>query len=295
MHYIEHMHLRAFPPDEQTARELAAVLPNHLCLKHIIPFALYPILLPALHSIQSLTKVTLNKDASDRAVSPDAAHAMAGLLRMGHSHPQLQLELEDWQFDSPETNIILCKAIAETTIRGLVFGAGFAGCRVLDPRMLATSLSQSKLKEIDITRLKVVDGDVTAFLAPLSQSICSMTELEEFKCDPSSLLHIHGGDESEMHAKQLATDKALFEVVQAVAHCPKLKRLQVIFYRFHPQLDRMLGACLTQGKNELAEIRICCHQRFDAETTQVTESPLLLAALKSNYTIREIHLNINSS
>jgi hypothetical protein len=79
-------------------------------------------LLPALHSIQSLTKVKLIKDIGETGISPEDARGMAGLLRMGH--PQLQLELEDWWFDSRGSNIILCEAIAETAIRGLVFGVG---------------------------------------------------------------------------------------------------------------------------------------------------------------------------
>jgi hypothetical protein len=113
--------------------------------------------------------------------------------------------------------------------------------------------------------------------------IRGMNQLEEFDCGVLS-------DDCEA---------SLLRVTQALAQCRNLKIMKLYFCSLETtslrtELDQALTDCIASVKNQLVEIHICCEPLRQADMTQVSELPVLLEALKSDYSIQRVNQHTRS-
>ncbi|GKY99740.1 hypothetical protein MPSEU_000927900 [Mayamaea pseudoterrestris] len=295
MPFLQHLSIwEGHQADVECWRDLAAALCSQKsCLETVclcIPSAHYAIVLPALYSIQSLSKVTLYEylqiddeelqDGEDE-LPPDTINAMAGLLRMGESNPDLRVELKQWQTFGQETQTTLCRALAETTIKGLELSY----IDIYDPQMLASSLSQCQLKDLKLTHLEfdIFDSRAGLVLSSLSQVIHAMEQLEKLECGYPA-----GG---QMAMEGDYKDAAVLQLVEAVAQCHRLEYLKFFLTYFpHEELDKALAACVDPVNDHLVHVHVCCYSTYSTETWRPKCLPMISKALQKNYTIQRIRL-----
>ncbi|GKZ01053.1 hypothetical protein MPSEU_001057000 [Mayamaea pseudoterrestris] len=291
MPHVESIRLSIRKIDEATRMELVAALTNHSSLERMcltLPVKYYPMILPALHTIQSLTKVVLEKWYLLEVISsPEAARAVADLLNMGHTNPLLKLELNFLKFETPEFQQIFCNALTETKINGL----DLTGCTFAEPVLLANAIVASNLKDIRFSSLSFVESTIMNFLTLLAEHIHTMTQLEKLDMgffSKSGRLFYRDPNDPAVVAYKLANDQANVQLVRAVAHCRQLKHLGISFHTYLPELDQALADCVDPLNRGLEEIVVHCKPLGSTDDAQIVSAPLLVQALKKNYTIRSI-------
>ncbi|GKZ00598.1 hypothetical protein MPSEU_001012000 [Mayamaea pseudoterrestris] len=273
----------------QTRQELAAAFDRFNDLKRIefyIPIDYHSVLLPVLYTKQALLKVHFKGNLFENEVTPDAAHAVAGLLRTGESNPQLEIKVSGWNFVTQESQTIFCKAIAETRIYGLDFWWG----TMLDPALLATSLANSELKKLTFAHMKFDGHHFADFINELALHISDMALLGSFEIGQSHFLTSEFGSSNVRDAAKRAFEEAVVNIIAALAECQQLKRLSIFLDTQHPNLDIALAACVASKTCQLDEIHLRS-SHSNCEVAKLTELPELFEALKKNYTIQHIRLD----
>jgi hypothetical protein len=286
------LHVHLTYEDEETIRKLAATLYHHACLASIrfmvfLPPKYFSIIMPALHTIQSLEKVSLcgwtwNENP------PDAAHAaMDVILRTRPDNSKIMFDLSLWKFPTQEAHDFVCAALAETMLSKL----DLSYCEFFNPVSLAKSLTQSKLKKLQFSKLTFANDKpmAAAFFDALSLGIRGMTQLEEFDCGEMYSQYTRRFVDAEIAAEQQRGDYALIQVIHALAQCHNLKVFKLYFNALSTEVDQALAACVASVNNQLVEIHICCRPlERSVGLTKVTEFPALMVALKTNYKIQRI-------
>ena len=280
MQQVKTMSIWGRQTNQDAMQELAQGLAQHGQLDSLrlaIPSTFYHLVLPAVYGIKSLTKLVLHKHvALQSEIVPQVAHAMAGLLRMGRTNPNLRLELEHWDFTNIDSNNTFCQALAETLIRSI----DLCGCSFVSPTTLALALTHSKLREIKFSLLRFSGRSVAEFLTCLTRDISTMQQLEELECGQFDSRGDFGSN-----------DDAVVQLTHAVARCHRLRCLRLNFHKYPQHADAALAECFKPANSRLVELQVRCISLDSDMEPRVTESPALLEALKKNFTVRRIRLH----
>ena len=281
MHQVKKMHIACGETNQQAMQTLAQTLARQNHLEELvlcIPFTFYPLVLPAVYGIKSLIKLDLEKIIGlPSEIIPQVAHATAGLLRSRRTNPQLRLKCSRWDFLTLESSNTFCQALADSSIRGIDLEC----CSFESPTTLACALTKSKMRVIKFSQLSFTEGSVAEFLTRLTQDISIMGQLDKLECG-----WFDHGDEFR------SNDEAVVQLTHAVARCHRLRSLKLNFHKYPQHMDAALAECFKPEANcQLVKLEVCCSS-LDSETAlRITESPLLLEALKDNYTVQHIRLH----
>jgi hypothetical protein len=188
----------------------------------------YPLLLPALQAIPSLTNVTLAGLSDIISIkSHDEAPALAMLLRSDQfvrvelSHLYLNNDADVWM-----------EVFSNARVKALHIN----GCTAFDPARLGQAFSNSRLEELTFTNLSFFDDEVPAsFLNSLATSLPTMLRLRT--------LHWNYDDVKKIRDSNEYND-AMANVVRAVSQCPQLVSLHITLYHATEDMDRALACCV---------------------------------------------------
>ena len=279
LQHVETMTIFGHKSNQHAMRKLAQGLAHHDRLKDLhlyIPSSFYPWLLPALYGIESLTELYLSAPTHQPEISLQVAQAMAGLLAMGPTNPKLRIRFSHWEFSNLESSRIFCQALAESSIRGI----DLTGCCFVSPKMLAGAMTNSKLDEIKFLILHFTEGSTAEFLSLLARDISNLRQLEELTCGPFDFRDEFGSN-----------DEAVVRLTHAVAQLHRLRSLHICFHMYSQHTDAALAECLKPVNAQLVELKVNYYALDSDKAPRITESPALLKALKTNYTLQRIELH----
>ena len=240
-----------------------------LVLKVSLPF--YATVLPALRCKPVMEMVFLASPMDDmETVTRVQAQAMADFLMRDLP---FSVKLDGYDFSEHDCSSILCNGIAASK----VYGFGLERCCLgEDMALLARSLTQSRLQSLAF--IKYPQDDLISLLRELVPEIANMAQLQEFVCERPLV-----GEYSSVDLTDL-----LVRLVEALAHCVHLKVAELASPHMTTDLEQALVKLISKKASCLEELQINCSAI--PRSSMPSESPDLLEAIKSNYTLRKLEL-----
>ena len=195
---------------------------------------------------------------------------------MGRTNPDLRIKFRSLAFSNPESSNTFCQAMSESSIHGI----NLFDCCFESPTALSRALTKSMVREVMISFLSLTERSMAEFLTSLTRDISTMGQLEALYCG-----QFHSKDEFG------SNDEAVGHLMHAVAQCRILRRLELYCHKYPQHADAALAECFKSANSKLAELQARCLSLDSDSEPRITESPLLLEALKNNYTVRRIQLH----
>jgi hypothetical protein len=275
---------------EHVSREIAAGLDGHVSLMNVrwhVLQACYPYLLPALRTMPSLRKVTIDNLYSLQAGPLEDPQVVLDLLSTTTTNARpLRLKWSYLNLSSAQAQECFCRSVRHATAKSLVLRHCHLGGG--DARAAAAALTSSPLHMLQLEGLKFdKDFELNEFVETFQAGLPSMPCLEELGLN---LICRRRDDDGEIRCH----DEAVADVGRvALVGCTRLKVLKLTFQSYSEAMDQLLADYIQtkSKKNRLKEVIVVL--QTPRTTTPVTccpayNSPALLESIRTSFAARPL-------
>jgi hypothetical protein len=244
---------------------------------------LYPVLLPALLQLSSLTKLSLTSKSHGRlqATFPFHMNSLASFLNKTRA---ASFKLSHLDFAASMTHDLLCQALCSTNMTSLEICA----CQFYNVPQVAAALSKSSLRRLVWSQLIMKQEDEPVqFLSTLGSCLPDMTHLE--------YLEINLNVRTKHNQRLLVAEEAIKVLFQGAARCSTLKMLKIVECPSSMEcMDKLLANCV-RASTSLQSIDVCFHiptRHIDDASAQTAlfTFPAVCEAIQTNYALQNLRL-----
>ncbi|GKY92130.1 hypothetical protein MPSEU_000184400 [Mayamaea pseudoterrestris] len=279
-------------------RALARGLSNHPSIRKVnllMHPRVFSIILPALETMPLLERVVIDAAAGIYTMvvmQPEQAQALAGTLTMNRP---IDLKIEGINLTDHEGSFqVFLDAITNMTVQGLELASIIICVAPSDVREVAQALTGSTLRKLCLGSVEfynpmddVVLLDDTVETDP-NDSLPEFVDTREtfltnFVQGLPTMHHLYELDIMNFFGQDVS-----LRVAQAAIQCRHLQVLKLSVHDFTISMDEALAECVRTNPN-LETIELDCVVGLHKDPPFAF--PALLGALRSNYTMKNIHLS----